>query len=64
MMSSVLPPIEMPLVPIVLFASVKGIDPIHFRTGQCEVVNLRIFFDVVGIAGAWDDYHALLQIPS
>lgn len=54
----------MPLVPIVLFASVKGVDPIHFRVGQCEVVNLCIFFDVVGIAGAWDDYHALLQIPS
>ena len=52
------------LIPIMFFAPVKGIDPCHFILGQAEMVNFRIFPDMVGITGTGDDHHALLQIPS
>ena len=51
------------LVPIVLFVPVKGVDLRHFRIGQLEAVQFGVLLDMVGIAGAGDDYHTLLQIP-
>ena len=57
-------PLYPALVPIVLFISVKSIDPVHFILGQGKMIKLRIFFNVVWIAGAWNHHHTLLQIPA
>ena len=48
------------LIPIVLFTPVQCIDPGHLFIGESEVVQLRVFPDVVRVTGAGDDHHALL----
>ena len=46
------------------FAPVRSIDPFHFILGHAEMVNFRIFPDMIGITGTGDNHRALLQIPS
>ena len=52
------------LIPIVLFVPVKGVELCHFRIGQLEAVQFGVLLDMVGIAGAGNDHHALLEIPA
>lgn len=55
----------MPLsVPAVFFIPAQGVDLLHFSLGQLEVVEFSILLDMVGIAGAGDDHHALLRVPA
>ncbi len=51
------------LVPVVLFISVKGVDLLHFRISQLEIVQFGILSNMLRVAGAGNDHHALLQIP-
>ena len=50
-------------IPIVLFVPVEGLDLRHLLIAQRKMIQLRIFLDVVRIAGTGNDHHALLQVP-
>lgn len=52
------------LIPVMFFAPVKSVNPFHFIFSQAEMVQLGIFFDMIGVAGAGDNDHALMQFHS
>ena len=50
------------LIPVVFFVPVQGVDLVHFLLRQLKMIELRVFSDVLRVAGAGDDHYALLQI--
>ena len=46
------------------FSPIQRIDLCHFRVGQREIIEFSILPDVIRVAGAGNDYHALLKIPA
>ena len=44
-------------------ATVKGTYTPHFLLRQFKIKQFRVFLNMIGIAGAGNDYDTLLQIP-
>ena len=51
------------LIPIVLFIPVQCGDLCHFLIGQLEAEQIKVFPDMVGVAGTGDDHNASLEVP-
>ena len=52
------------LVPIMLLISVQKGNLRHFLVCKLETEQIQVLPDVIGVAGAWDNTHAFLQIPA
>lgn len=37
-------------IPIMLFVTVKSVNALHFVLGQLEIIQLRVFLNMVGVA--------------
>ena len=51
-------------IPVVLFVPVQRGNFAHLVLAQLEIKDGDILPDMLGIAGAWNDSHASLQIPA